>query len=138
MSYYFLNQSTGKSLIGKERAIQTAEKQSLNPVPDPVFFISLVGVDSKGSVDEHEHIFDIYSKEYDFFGCDVKAISAQDLWNFYKYMHKNADRKKIDIYTMAELFVEQNSNGHFVVDECPFRGTGKINIQNVKQIPYMD
>ena len=94
-----------------------------------VYFISMVGVNEYGVVDEHEHIFDIYSKEYDFFGCDVKAISAQDLWNFYKYMHKKADRKKIDIYTMAEFFVDQHRNGHFVVDECSFKigRYGKLN-----------
>ena len=123
-----LNQYSGKSLISKEKAIQTAEKQSLNPIPDPTFFISLVGVDSKGFVEEHEHIFDIYSKEYDFFGCDVKAISAQDLWMFYESKHKGVDREKTAVYTMAEFFVEQHSFGHFVVDECPFRtkkGTGK-------------
>ena len=73
-----------------------------------------------------------------FLGVMSKQSALKIFGIFYKYMHKNADRKKIDIYTMAELFVEQNSNGHFVVDECPFRGTGKINIQNVKQIPYMD
>ena len=85
----------------------------------------MVGVDSKGLVDEHEHIFDIYSREYDFFESDVKPISAQDLWNFYKYRHKDADRSKIAVYTMTEFFIEQNSNGHFVVDECPFRRRGK-------------
>ena len=123
-----LNQYSGKSLISKEKAIQTAEKQNLNPIPDPTFFISLVGVDSKGFVEEHEHIFDIYSKEYDFFGCDVKAISAQDLWMFYDSKHKAADRANTDVYVMTEFFVKQHSFGHFVVDECPFRtkrGTGK-------------
>jgi len=29
--------------------------------------------------------------------------------------------KKTDVYTMAEFFVEQHSNGHFILDECPFR-----------------
>ena len=90
--------------------------------PDPVFFMSFVGVNSEGFVEEHEHIFDIYTKEYDFLGCDVKVLSAQDLWDFYKSKHRGADRSEIDVYTMAELFVDQHSNGHFVVDECPFKG----------------
>ena len=90
--------------------------------PDPVFFMSFVGVDERGFVKEHEHIFDIYTKEYDFLGCDVKVISAQDLWDFYKSKHPAADRSEIDVYTMAEFFVDQHSNGHFVVDECPFKG----------------
>ena len=112
--------------------IQTAEKQESNLNPDPVFFVSLVGVDKYGFVKEHEHIFDIYTKKYDFLGCDVKVISAQDLWNFYKSKHRfviEADREKIDVYTMAEFFVEQHSNGHFVVDECPFKAAeyGKLN-----------
>ena len=86
-------------------------------------------MDGRGFVDEHEHIFDIYTKEYDFFGSNVKVISAQDLRDFYEKHHKiqtfwnSFRRKKVDIYTMAKFFVEQHSNGHFVVDECPFRGT---------------
>ena len=100
--------------------------------PDPVFFMSFVGVDKYGFVEEHEHIFDIYTKLYDFLGCDVKVISAQDLKKFYEKHHKmesfrnffrrKSQKKKVDIYTMAEFFVDQHSNGHFVVDECPFKG----------------
>ena len=93
----------------------------MKPNPDSVFFMSFVGVNPRGFVEEHEHIFDIYTKEYDFLGCDVKVISAQDLWDFYESKHPGADKKKIDIYTMAELFVDQHSNAHFVVDECPFK-----------------
>ena len=117
---------SGKSLIGKERAIQTAEKQDNNSNPEPVFFISLVGVDRKGFVEEHEHIFDIYTKEYDFIGSNVKAVSAQDLRNFYTKHHKIATfcnflrGREVNVYTMAEFFVDQHPNGHFVVDECPF------------------
>ena len=92
--------------------------------PDPVFFMSFVGVDSKGFVEKHEHIFDIYTKEYDFLGCDVKVISAQDLWSFYQSKHPGADREAIDVYTMAEFFVDQHSSGHFIVDECPFKLLG--------------
>ena len=100
-------------------------------------------MDRKGFVEEHEHIFDIYTKEYDFFGSNVKVISAQDLRDFYKKHHKiqtfsnSFPRKKVDIYTMTKFFVEQHSNGHFVVDECPFTENehGKnIKIKNY----YMD
>ena len=108
---------TGKSLIGKEKAIQTAEKEDLRTYPDPVFFISLVAADEDGFVDEHEHIFDLYTKLYDFQGSNVKVISAQDLHSFYTSNHKMEYTKKIDVYTMAEFFVEKHSNGHFVVDE---------------------
>ena len=78
-------------------------------------------------MDKHEHIFDIYTKEYDFSGYDVKVISAQDLKNYYKKHHKMKTfrnfvaRKKTNAYTMAKFFVKKHSNGHFVVDECPFR-----------------
>ena len=104
----------------------------MKPNPDPVFFMSFVGVDQEGFVEEHEHIFDIYTKVYDFLGCDVKVISAQDLKNFYDKHHKIRNffrRKKVDIYTMAEFFVDQHRNGHFVVDECPFKDAkyGKLN-----------
>ena len=99
----------------------TADKESLKQSPADVFFISLVGADTEGFVDVHEHIFDIYTKLYDFHGSNVKIKSAQDLWEFYKSKHKGADRKKIDVYKMAEFFVEQHFDSHFVVDECPFR-----------------
>ena len=115
----------GKSLVGKEKAIQTAEKENLKSNPDPVFFISLVGVNREGFVDEHEHLFDIYSKEYDFFGTDVKVISAQDLWEFYQLHDKLADRNEIEFYKLIKLFVGQYPNGHYVLDECPFPVNGK-------------
>ena len=83
--------------------------------------MSLVGFNFQGYVEEHEHIFDIYTKQYDFLGCDVKVITAQHLRDFYKSKHPGADRSKIDVYTMAEFFVDQHSNGHFIVDECPFK-----------------
>ena len=124
--FYSINFS-GKSLICKEKALQTAEKEDLKPKPDPVFFVSLVGADKEGFVDEHEHIFDIYTKAYDFLGHDVEVKSAQDLWEFYEANHTGADREDIDVYTAAEYFVEQHSNGHYVVDECPFkRRIGKL------------
>ena len=87
----------------------------------PVFFLSLVGVDEYGVVDEHEHIFDIYTKLYDFGGSNVIIINAQDVFDFYKSKHKMVDRKKMSIYKLADFFVEYHPNGHFVVDECPFR-----------------
>ena len=128
--FYFL--FSGKSLISKEKAIQAADKQDLKQNPDPVFFISLVGVDKKGNVDQdehiynvgkYEHIFDIYTKWYDFVGSNVKVLSAQDLRDFYKSKHQG---KVADVYQMAEFFVDEHSNGHFILDECPFKyGKGK-------------
>ena len=76
------NNFSGKSLIGKEKAIQIAEKEELMLFPDPVFFMSLLGVNFQGYVEEHEHIFDIYTKVYDSLGCRDKVSSALDLWNF--------------------------------------------------------
>ena len=104
-----------------EKAMRTAEKEELKVNTDPVFFISLIGVDEYGFVEEHEHIFDIITMEYDFLGCDVKMISAQNLWEFYKSKVPGVNRSNIDVYTMAEFFVEQHSNGHFVLDNCPFK-----------------
>ena len=83
--------------------------------------MSLVGVDRRGFVERDQHIFDIYTKEYDFLGYDVTVLSAQDLYDFYESKNSVAHRREIDVYTMAEFFVEQHSNGHFVVDECPFK-----------------
>ena len=92
---------------------------------NPVFFISMVGVDQQGIVDDHQHIFDIYTKLYDFLGNTVQIKSAQDLWSFYAERNKGANREKINIYQLVEFFVRHHSNGHFVLDECPF--IAKIN-----------
>ena len=117
---------SGKSLICKERCIQTSEKERYaedvgsKSKADPVFFISLVGVDRNGMVEEDEYIFDIYTKAYDFHESHVIVISAQDLWGFYESKNKGADRKKVDIYFLVEYFIEHHQHGHFVLDECPF------------------
>ena len=73
---------SGKSLISKEKSIQTAEKEKylqdvgLKFKADAVFFISLVGVNQLGIADPDEYIFDIYTKAYDFNGSDVKVVCA--------------------------------------------------------------
>ena len=84
---------------------------------DPVFMISMVGVDKYGFVDEHEHIYDIYTKAYDFCGYEVQVKSAQDLLKYYQ--SKTGDTKKVDIYFLVEFFVKNHPNGHFILDECP-------------------
>ena len=116
---------SGKSLISKEKCIQTAEKErfaedfGLKFKADEIFFISLAGVNDEGIVDKDEYIFDIYTKVYDFHGVAVKVISAQDLWAFYESKKKRADRKKVDIYILVEYFIRHHRHGHFVLDECP-------------------
>ena len=87
---------------------------------DPVFFISMVGVDVYGIVGDHQHIFDVYTKLYDFLGSNVQVISAQDLWSFYEKRNNGAKKEEIDIYQLVEFFVRHHPNGHFILDECPF------------------
>ena len=117
---------SGKSLISKERCIQTAEKEKFAEdigsklKADPVFFISLVGVAFNGIVDEDEYIFDIYTKLYDFHRSYVKVVSAHDLWAFYESKNQGAKREDFDIYFLVEFFIKHHSNGHFILDECPF------------------
>ena len=119
---------SGKSLVCKEKCIQTTEKernakeQGLKRKADPVFFISMVGVDIFGIVDKYEHLFDIYTRAYDLVESDVHVITAQDLWNFYKRKHwyKWNKRRNVDIYELVEFFIRHHPNGHFVLDECPF------------------
>ena len=116
----------GKSLICKEKCIQTDEKESnlvdegLKSKPDPTFFISMVGVDEWGKVDEHEYLFDIFTKLYDFSGCKVQVLSAQDLWTFYQSKNKGVQLWDVDIYTLVEFFVQHHPDGNFILDECPF------------------
>ena len=116
-------------MICKEKCIQKYEKESnlvdegLKSKPDPVFFLSLVGVNGLGKVDEHEHLFDIFTKLYDFIGHKVQVLSAQDLWNFYRSKNKGAERKDVSIYELVEFFIQHHPNGHFTFDECPFLRT---------------
>lgn len=128
LCFYQPNIFPGKSLLCKEKAIQEAEKEEKakdagdKPIADPVYYISLVGVDEWGFVEQDEYIFDTYTKLYDFVGADIKVKSAQDLWAFYK-QHQKVDElqqtKTHDIYKIVELFIKNNSNGHFIIDECP-------------------
>ena len=121
----------GKSLVCKERCIQTAENERLaedvgsKERANPVYFISLVGVNEFGIVEKDEYIFDIYTKTYEFHGSNVKVVSAPDLWVFYQSQNKGADRLKVDIYCLVEYFAQHRLNGHFVLDECPFLMAGK-------------
>ena len=126
-------------MISKERCIQTAEKErlaediGLKIKANPVFFISLVGVDTKGIVVEDEYIFDIYTREYDFQGSYVRVVSAQNLWTFYDSKNKGANQKKVDIYVLVEYFIQHHQLGHFVLDECPFLwSSGKSTIAELK------
>ena len=79
----------------------------------------------RGIVDKDEYIFDIYTKSYDFNYSQVKVVSAQNLWAFYESKNKGADQLKVDIYYLVEYFVKHHSDGHFVLDECPFLEVGK-------------
>ena len=76
-------------------------------------------------VEKYEYIFDIYTKTYDLHASYVKVVSAQDLWTFYESKNKGADQLKVDIYYLVEYFVKHHSDGHFVLDECPFLEIGK-------------
>ena len=84
----------------------------------------MVGVDKKGNVDEHERIFDIYTKIYDFAGTNILVINAQDLWSFYKSKVRMSTWIKVDqtdviIYELVEFFILHHPNGHYIFDECP-------------------
>ena len=91
-------------MICKEKCIQKYEKEinlvdeGLKSKPDPVFFLSLAGVDVCGKVEEHERLFDIFTKLYDFCGCNVQVLSAQDMWTYYESKNKGAKRENVNIY----------------------------------------
>ena len=119
---------TGKSLICKERASQLDEEERNSfesgekPKANPVFYISMFS-NILGIIDDYEKIFDIYTKLYDFLDTDVKVITPQDLWKFYKSHHKDAEKKEVDIYKLVLFFIEHHPNGHYIVDECPIYAT---------------
>ena len=105
------------------------ENMGNKPKADPVFFLSLTGVDGYGHVTDHESIFDIYTKEYDFWGTDIQVKSSQDLWDFYESQNIGSDKKNVLIYTIVESFVKQNPKAHYIIDECPLhsvRNNGKL------------
>ena len=128
---------SGKTLLCKEKAIDTDEKEDEatnrgdKPIADPVYYISLLGVDEYGFFEEDEYIFDVYTKEYDFDVTNVKVLNAQDLMEFYEQHHVDEAPKwenfkraikmdsKINIYQLLEYFIKHNCNGHFIIDECP-------------------
>ena len=89
-----------------------------------------------GKVEEHEHIFDIFTKLYDFREKNVQVISAQDLLHFYNTHQpedngtekSNITSKEVDIYFLLQFFVEKHPDGHFIIDEFPFYWKGKIHV----------
>ena len=116
----------------------------------PVFFLSLVGVDEVGKVDDPESIFDIYSKTFEFLTSDVTFMSAQDLKAYYDFQNNVSDSynvskclqceqevytrsRKQGIYTLVEYFVKNHPDAHYVLDEVPFL-TGKYIIIPVNAI----
>ena len=125
----------GKSLIAKQKAIQIGEKErneedvGTKSQADPVFFISMVGVDQYGrgtlEEEEDEFIFDIFTKLYDFLGSNVQVKSAQDLWEFYEGRNKGADKLAVNVYELVEFFICHHPYGHYILDECPILKEGK-------------
>lgn len=89
----------------------------------------------------HEHIFDIFTKLYDFSGTNIQVISAQDLWKFYKKKQlkifnprtwKKADKKKVNIYQLVEFFILHHPSAHYILDECPLlTSSGKYRIPSM-------
>ena len=101
----------GKSLIVKEKAIQLAydeENAQYNKeklVADPIYYISLLGVEDNGVVENDDYIFDTYTKLYDFCGTDVNVINAQDLWHFFE------QRKCTQVPTLRVLRLKMQASG---------------------------
>ena len=91
MSMSFAAFFIGKSLVCKEKVIQTAAKEEQNSKPRPVYFISLVGVNRRGNVEDDEYIYDMYTKLYDFSGLNVEVLSAQDL--LVSYQSRNSQKR---------------------------------------------
>ena len=85
----------------------------------------MVGANAHGEVDEHEHIFDIFTKTYDFLGSHVQMMSAQNLMQFYESKNKGVNKWPVNIYQLVGFFIHYHPYGHYILDECPFLSWGK-------------
>ena len=115
--FYFLFFRTGKTVISKQKSIETAE----NDETKEVYFISLVACDGWGRpIGETPYVFDICTKHFDLKNTKVNAIDVPYLLNFFKN-HRLTDDEDIsnNVYRLLEFFVRNKPNGHFVVDEVP-------------------
>ena len=124
---------SGKTLVCKEKALQL---DANNPTGKGVYFISLLGADSKGKLRPFQFVYDLITKWYDFGNSNVKFVDVRMLCDHYE---KKTGTKlwtkmplwsssNVDVYKLALQFIEDHPNSHFIFDEVPFiRKKGNYN-----------
>lgn len=101
---YFCYTFAGKTVISKQKAIQTAEEDETKDV----YFISLVGSTDTGKPMDTRCILDICTKEYDFKSTKVKAIDVPSLLDFLRKQRSHVDIDDIIENTLSSLFEDKS------------------------------
>ena len=120
-------------MVSKQKSIQidsdANDKKS-------VFYISLLGSDTRGNPLKWRYVFDIITKKYDFFQTNVQAKDVSDLCDHYKQTTNNDSSKK-NVYELCLHFIKHHTNSHFILDEVPiFNNDSKFMFENHFVVGY--
>ena len=115
--------------IGQTNPLNDKSKQGQpnTLIPQPIYFISLVGSDSYGEGLPRKalSLFDVKS-EMEFHGFErIVFISAQDLLEFYQEETGN-DGRKLNVYQLTIFFMERNPDALYMIDEVPLIKSGRL------------
>ena len=113
----------------KQQNDNTKKGQPNALIPQPIYFISLVGSDAgdshgQGLPRKVPSFFDVKSEmEFEKFERIV-FISAQDLLEFYQE-ETGKDGRNLNVYQLTIFFMERNPNALYMIDEVPFIKCGR-------------
>ena len=118
--------------IGQTKPQNDSSKQGQpnTLIPQPIYFISLVGSDAgdrrgKGLPRKALSFFDVKS-EMEFHEFErIIFISAQDLLEFYQEK-TGKDGRKLNVYQLTIFFMERNTDALFMIDEVPLVKSGRL------------
>ena len=122
----FTFQSIGQT---KPQNDNSKQGQPNTLIPQPIYFISLVGSDAgdkygKGLPRRALSFFDVKS-EMEFHGFErIIFISAQDLLEFYQE-ETGKDGRNLNVYQLTIFFMERNPNALYMIDEVPLIKSGR-------------
>ena len=125
ISFIILSLGQGKP---QNDSHQAKQGQPNTLIPQPIYFISLVGSDAgdsngKGLPRKALSLFDVKS-EIEFHEFErIIFISAQDLLEFYQE-ETGKDGRNLNVYQLTIFFMERNPNALYMIDEVPLMKSG--------------